>query len=47
MTAQPVVGLGNDAIPACYAVKTFPIKELAEAQKDKEREGRDFTGSLA
>ena len=38
MTAQPVKGLGSEAIPACNAVKTLPIKEPAEFQKDeKER----------
>ena len=63
MTAQPMMGLGSDAIPACYvpanhrlwmgcyhscnAVKTLPIIEPTEAQKDKEGEGRDFSGSLA
>ena len=42
---QPVTGLGSDAIPACNAVKTLPIKEPAEAQKDEEGEGKDFSGS--
>ena len=40
MTAQPLTGLGSDAISACNAVKTLPIKESAEALKDEEREGR-------
>ena len=44
---QPITDLGSDAIPACNAVKTIPIKEHAEAQKDEEGEGRDFSGSLA
>ena len=48
MTAQPITGLGSDAIPAYNAVKTLPIKEPAEAQNDREEgEGRDSTGSLA
>ena len=42
-----ITGLRSDAIPACNAVKTLPIKEPAEAQKDEEVEGRDFSGSLA
>ena len=42
-----VAGLGCEAIPACNAVKRLPIKEPAEAQKDEEVEGRDFSGSLA
>ena len=44
---QPITGLGSDAIPASNAVKTLPIKEPAEAQKDEEGDGRDFSGSLA
>ena len=40
MTAQPITGLGSDAIPAYNAVKTLPIKEPAKAQKDEEGEGR-------
>ena len=47
MTAQPITGLGNNAIPACNAGKTCPLKEPAEAQKDEEGESRDFSGSLA
>ena len=47
MTAQPIKGLGSDAIPACNAVQTLPIKEPAKAQKDEEGEGRDFTGYIA
>ena len=49
MPTQPVTGLGSNAIQACNAVKTLPItiKEPAEPQKDKEEEGRDFSGSLA
>ena len=47
MTAQPIKGLGNNAIPACHTVKTLPIKEPIKAQKDEEGEGRDFSGSLA
>ena len=47
MTAQPITGLGSNAIPACNAVKTFPTKEPAESQKDEEGESRDFSGSLA
>ena len=43
---QPITGLGSDAIPACNTVKTVPIKEPAEAEKDEEGEGRDFPGSL-
>ena len=48
MTAQPIKGLGNEVITACYipanhsqnnAVKTLSIKEPAEAQKDKEGRG--------
>ena len=46
MTAQPIKGFGSEAIPACSAVKTLPIKGPAKAQKDKEGEGRDFSGSL-
>ena len=46
MTAQPITGLGSNAIPACNAVKTLPIKEPAEAQKDGKGEGRDCSGSL-
>ena len=42
----PIQGLRIDAIPACNAVKTLPIKEPAEAQKDEEGEGRPFSGSL-
>ena len=45
--SQPIIGLGMDAIPSCNAVKTIPIKEPAEAQKDEEGEGRDFFGNLA
>ena len=41
-----VTGLGSDAIPACNTVKTLPIKEPAEVQKDEEGEGRVFSGSL-
>ena len=37
---QPITGLETDAIPACYTVKTLPIKETAEAQKDEEGDGR-------
>ena len=37
MTAQPIRGLGSEAIPACYTVKTLPIKEPAEAQTGRER----------
>ena len=33
-------------IPAYNAVKTLPIKEPADIQKDEEGEGRDFSGSL-
>ena len=40
MTAQPITGLGSDVIPACYTVKSLPIKEPAEAQKDEEGDGR-------
>ena len=47
MTAQQITGLGSDAIPACSAVKTLPIKEHAETQKDEEGEGRDLSGSIA
>ena len=47
MTAQPITGLGSNAIPACNAIKTLPIKEPVEAQKDEEGKGRDFSGSLA
>ena len=47
MTVQPIKGLGSEAIPACNSVKTLPIKEPAKAQKDKEGEGRDFSGFLA
>ena len=47
MTAQPIEGLGSEAIPACNAVKTLPITEPVEAQNDEEGEGRDFSGSLA
>ena len=47
MTAQPITGLGNDAIPVCNAVKHFTIKEPPEAQNDRRGEGRDFSGSLA
>ena len=43
---QPITGLGSNAIPACNRVKTLPIIELAEAQKDEEEEGRDFPVSL-
>ena len=39
---QPITGLGRDAIPACNAIKTLPIKEPAEAQKDSEGEDRDL-----
>ena len=42
-----IKGLGDDTNPACNAVKALPIKEPAEAQKDEEGEGRDFSGSLA
>ena len=47
MTAQTIIGLGSDAILACNAVKTLPIKEPAKPQKDKEGQGGDFFGSLA
>ena len=47
MVAQPIEGLGGDAIPACNAVKTLHIKEPAKAQKDGEGEGRDFSVPLA
>ena len=43
----PMIGLGDDIISACNAVKTLPIKEPAEAQKDEEGEGRNFSDSLA
>ena len=46
MTAQPIKGLGSEAIPACYAVKTPPRKSLKKLRKE-EGEGRDFSGSLA
>ena len=32
---QPIIGMGDDLIPACHAVKSSPIKEPAEAQKGK------------
>ena len=35
MTAQPITGLGSNAISARNAVKTLPIKEPAEAQKGR------------
>ena len=35
---QPITGWGSSAIPACNAVKTLPIKEPLEAQKDEEGE---------
>ena len=47
MTTQTITGIGSDGIPACNAVKTLSMKESAEAQKDKEGEGRDFSGFLA
>ena len=47
MTAQPITGLGGEAILTCNAVKIPPTKEPAKAQKDQEGEGRDFPGSLA
>ena len=47
MTAQPIKGLGSSAIPACNVVKTLPMKEPTNAQKDEEEEGRDFSGSFA
>ena len=31
---QPITGLGCDAILACNAVKTLPIKEPAEPQNE-------------
>ena len=43
---QPITSLGIDAIPAYNAVKSPPIKEPTEAQKEEEGEGRDFSGSL-
>ena len=46
MTAQSTKGLGSDAIPAYNAVQTLPKKEPAKSQKDKEEEGRTFSGSL-
>ena len=42
MPAQPITGLGCDAIPACNAVKTLSIKQPPEAQKDEEGEGKDL-----
>ena len=36
MTAQPITGLGSEAIPVSNAVKTLPIKEPTKAQKDEE-----------
>ena len=47
MSGQPIKDFGSNAVPACNAVKTLPIKEPAKVQKDKEGEGRDFSGSLA
>ena len=47
MTAQPIAGLGSDDILACNTIQTLSIKEPAEAQKDEEGEGRDFSCSLA
>ena len=44
---QPIIALEDHIISACNAVKTLPIKEPVEAQKDEEGEGRDFSGSLA
>ena len=44
---KPITGLGSDAIPACNAVKTLPIREPAKAQKNEDGEGRDLSGSLA
>ena len=44
---QPITALGSNAIQACNAVKSLPVKEPAEAQKDEEGEGRDFSVSLA
>ena len=38
-TAQSVMGLEINAIPACNAVKPHPKKEPAKAQKDKEGRG--------
>ena len=46
MTAQPITGLGKDAIQACNAVKT-PYKKPADAQNDRRGEGKDFSGSFA
>ena len=46
MTAQPIKGCGSEAIPACNAVKTIPIKDPAKDQKDEVGEDRDFSGSL-
>ena len=43
---QPMTDLGSNAIPACNAVKTLPIKKPVEAQKDEEGEFREFSGSL-
>ena len=39
---QAITGLGSNVIPTYSAVKTLPIQEPAEAQKDEEGEGRDF-----
>ena len=47
MTAQPIKGLGSEAIPEFKAIKILPTKEPAKAQKDEEREERDFSGSSA
>ena len=44
MIAQPITGLGSDAIPACNAVNT-PYKRACRSQECQE--GRDFSGSLA
>ena len=47
MTAQPIKGLGSEAIPACNVVKNFLKKSLQKLRKDEEGEGIDFSGSLA
>ena len=42
---QPITGLVSNAIPAYNAVKRLPVKEPAEAQKDRER--ADLSGSFS
>ena len=44
---QPITGSGSNDLPSGNAVKTVPMKEPAEFQKNEEGGGIDLSSSLA